>query len=214
MPWKLFNMIVHCRLFSGEKLTLRHLIMLTLSLLLSHFLLLIIIALLMRFVFAADMMEQAHEILSWAGPVLILGFGIYLLIAHRHSHEEHDLFHYHDHGHSHAVTPKKDGSLGRSIAVGAIGGLLPCPTVLAPVFLSGAVNNFENAIFYILTFILGMGVALFVMITLFYVLKESLVKRIESVASKIHPHLASAVLITITGVVYLLLRIFAHDAHA
>lgn len=201
----------------GEKLTLRHIITLTVSLVVSHFLLLIIIALLMRFVFASELMEDAEEVLSWVGPIAILVFGIYLLVAHRHSHEEHGLFeghsHSHSHGHSHSHNYKGNGSLGKSAMVGAIGGLLPCPTVIAPILLSGAVNNFYNAIFYILIYILGMGIALGIMITLFYVLKESLVKKVEKLALKIHPHLASAILITITGVVYLLLRIFGHEAH-
>jgi len=195
----------------GEKLTMRHIVTLTFSLLISHFLLLIIIALLMRFVFSSEITQQASEILSWAGPILILGFGIYLLLAHRHSHEEHGLFH--SHSDAHEATPKKIGSLGKSAVVGAIGGLLPCPTVIAPILLSGAVNNFHNAIFYILIYIVGMGIALSIMITLFYVLKEAVVKRVESLALKIHPHLASAVLVLITGVIYLLLRIFARDAH-
>ncbi len=195
----------------GEKLTLRHIVTLTLSLLVSHFMLLIIIALLMRFVFSSEITQQASEILSWAGPILILGFGIYLLLAHRHSHEEHGLFH--SHSHTHESTHKKNDSLGKSVIVGAIGGLLPCPTVIAPILLSGAVNNFHNAIFYIAVYILGMGIALSIMLTLFYVLKETLVKKVESFSLKIHPHLASAVLVIITGVIYLLLRIFAHEAH-
>lgn len=197
----------------GEKLTLRHIITLTLSLLVSHFLLLIIIALLMRFVFSSEITQQASEILSWAGPILILSFGIYLLLAHRHSHEEHGLFHSHSHSHTHEPAHDKNHSLGKSAIVGAIGGLLPCPTVIAPILLSGAVNNFHNAIFYIVVYILGMGIALSIMLTLFYVLKETLVKKVESFSLKIHPHLASAVLVIITGVIYLLLRIFAHEAH-
>lgn len=195
----------------GEKLTLRHIVTLTLSLLISHFMLLIIIALLMRFVFSSEITQQASEILSWAGPILILGFGIYLLLAHRHSHEEHGLFH--DHSHTHEAAHKKNDSLGKSAVVGAIGGLLPCPTVIAPILLSGAVNNFHNAIFYIAVYILGMGIALSIMLTLFYVLKETLVKKVENFSLKVHPHLASAVLVIITGAIYLLLRIFAHEAH-
>lgn len=189
----------------GERLTLRHIVTLTASLLISHFLLLILIALLMRFVFASEVVEQAHEILSWTGPVLILAFGIYLLLAHRHSHEEGGMF-----NHSHKTSIEKKGSLGKSAVVGAIGGLLPCPTVVAPILLSGAVNNFQNAIFYILIYILGMGVALFIMIALFFMLKEAMLKRVERVALKAHPHLASAVLVIATGVIYLLLRIFSH----
>jgi ABC-type nickel/cobalt efflux system permease component RcnA len=195
----------------GEKLTPRHVVTLTLSLLVSHFLLLIIIALLMRFVFGSAVMQDAEEILSWAGPILILGFGVYLLLAHRHSHEEHNLFHTHNHSHDH--NHQKNGSLRRSAVVGAIGGLLPCPTVFATILMSGAHNNFDNAIFYILIFILGMGVSLFVLISLFYILKESLVKKVERFTAKVHPHLASAILIIITGLVYLLIRIFGHDSH-
>ena len=190
----------------GEKLNMRHILTLGVSLLISHFLLLAIIALLMRFIFASELTENLHETLSWIGPIIILAFGFYLLFNHRHSHEEQDVFHHHS-------TEKSNGSLKKSVIVGAISGLLPCPTVIAPIMLSGAVNNFHNAIFYILVYVLGMGAVMFVMMSLFFLLREALLKRMDLVASKINPHLVSAVLIIIVGLVYLLMRIFAHDAH-
>jgi ABC-type nickel/cobalt efflux system permease component RcnA len=191
----------------GEKLSLRQIITLSVSLLVSHFLLLIIIALLMRFIFSSAAMEGLHEGLSWAGPLMILAFGFYLLLNHRHSHEEHDVFHHH-------AGETNKGSIRRSAVVGVISGLIPCPTVVAPVLMSGAVNNFHNAIFYIMTYVLGMGLVMTVVMLLFFFLRETLLKKLDAFASRIHPHLFSAVLIITVGIVYLLLRIFAHSHHA
>lgn len=190
----------------GEKLTMRHILTLGASLLISHFFLLIIIALLMRLIFAPERMEGFHEILSWLGPAVILAFGFYLLFHHRHSHEERGFFHHH-------AGKKYNGSLRRSAAVGAISGLLPCPTVIAPILMSGAVNNFHNAIFYILMYIIGMGAVMFAVLSLFFLVKEALVRRFDHFAAKVNPHLASAVLIIAVGIVYLLMQIFAHGTH-
>jgi len=193
----------------GEKLSLRNILMLGISLLFSHFLLLIIIAVLMRFLFSAQPAEEIHEWLTWAGPVIILIFGFYLLLHHRHSHEEKEMFHSHSctHGES------KADSLKKSALVGAISGLLPCPTVIAPILMSGAVNNFHNAIFYILLYVLGMGVVMVSVMLLFFLLKETLIKRLDFFSAKINPHLVSAVLIIIVGAVYLAIRIFSHENH-
>lgn len=190
----------------GEKLNIRHIITLGVSLLISHFLLLVIIAMLMRFIFTNEITEQAHEILSWAGPVIILLFGFYLLLNHRHSHEEHELFH----EHSHKNDAKQNGSIRRSAIVGAIGGLLPCPTVIAPILMSGAMNNFHNAIFYILVYVLGMGAMMIAVLSLFLLLKETVSKRFENFSSKVNPHLVSAILVITVGVVYLALRILSY----
>jgi len=194
----------------GERLSARHIVALGFSLLISHFLLLVIIALLMKLIFSSAVMEQAHEILAWVGPVAILLFGFYLLLRHRHSHEEHALFH----GHSHEDASGKNGSIGRSAIVGAIGGLLPCPTVIAPVLMSGAVNNFHNALFYIGIYVLGMGVVMTCMLFLFLALKETVVKKFERLSLKLNPHLLSALLIILVGLLYLGLRIFAHAPQA
>ena len=191
----------------GEKLSIRHIFTLGISLLISHFLLLIIVALLLRFIFASEKMDNLHEALSWAGPVIILAFGFYLLLNHRHSHEEHDVFHHHG-------NEKNNGSIRRSAVVGVISGLIPCPTVIAPVLMSGAMNNFHNAIFYILTYVLGMSIVMTLVMVLFFFLKESLMKRLDQFAGKVNPHFASAILIIIVGLVYLAMRVFAHEPHA
>jgi cytochrome c biogenesis protein CcdA len=92
--------------------------------------------------------------------------------------------------------------------------LLPCPTVIAPIMLSGAMNNFENAIFYILIYVLGMALTMIVVMFLFFFLKEAVVKRFEKFSARINPHLVSAILILTVGVIYLLMRIFAHESHS
>ncbi|HXH19475.1 MAG TPA: sulfite exporter TauE/SafE family protein [Chitinophagales bacterium] len=192
----------------GEKLSLRNILMLGISLLVSHFLLLVIIALLLRYIFSSEITEHLHEALSWAGPVIILVFGMYLLLHHRHSHEERGLFH----ASRDKIVP--DNSLKRSAIVGVISGLLPCPTVVAPILMSGAVNNFHNAIFYILTYVLGMGVVMIGVLILFVMLKEAVVKKFELISAKANPHLVSAVLVIIVGLAYLAVRIISPEVHS
>ena len=63
----------------GEKLSMKHILILAVSLLISHFLLLTVLALLMHFIFASEMTENLHETLSWIGPIIILAFGFLLI---------------------------------------------------------------------------------------------------------------------------------------
>jgi ABC-type nickel/cobalt efflux system permease component RcnA len=49
---------------------------------------------------------------------------------HHHHHHDHDHKHDHGHGHSHSHVPEGDVTLGSLIALGASGGLVPCPSAL------------------------------------------------------------------------------------
>ncbi len=193
----------------GEKIKIKHVITLGASLLGAHFFLLTVIALAMRLIFSAQFAEQIQETISWAGPVIILAFGFYLLWKSRHHHH----FEHGDACHHHPAGLKKNTSLKQTAIAGIIGGLLPCPSVIAPLLLSGAANTFHDAIFYILIYVAGMGAVLVSMVILFYLLKETLVRRLDSISSKINPHFISALLIITVGFVYLFIRIYAHEPH-
>lgn len=158
----------------------------------------------MRIVFSHAVFERAEILLSWAGPLIIIAFGIFLVLRHRHSHEEHNLFHSPS-----ACKPAEGNNLRKPAMVGIISGLLPCPTVIAPILMSGAANNFHNAIFYILTYVLGMGAVMLMLMMLFFLMQKALLRKLETVFVRIKPHLISALLIIAVGVAYLGLAIYS-----
>src|SRR6185436_11416373 len=88
---------------------------------------------------APDKISPVLEVIAsvsivWIGAMLLFK-RIRALRGHSHSHEGHDHHHHHshdhDHGpHGHSHVPEGDVTLGSLIALGASGGLVPCPSGL------------------------------------------------------------------------------------
>ena len=152
----------------GEKIKVRGLLSMLGTLLVSHFLLLTVLAVLVKYLFDGISQEYLLSIQEWAAPAIIFVFGGYLfwrswrtrhlteedcscgLHDHSHAHDHaldhdhthaHHHDHAHDHGHHHRHKKKRNPAL-----VGMITGLIPCPSALAPVFLS-ATASFDNVLY-------------------------------------------------------------------
>ena len=95
--------------------------------------------------------------------------------AHDHHHHEHDhahvhdasqtLPHKHDHGHyhgpgGHSHVPEGDITLGSLIALGASGGLVPCPSALVILLASIALGHVGLGLILLVSFSLGLAVVL------------------------------------------------------
>src|SRR5439155_12270861 len=89
------------------------------------------------------------------------------LRGHSHSHDGHD-HHHHDHGHSHdhdhdhgphghSHVPEGDVTLGSLIALGASGGLVPCPSGL--ILLLGAIRFDRIGLGLVLLVAFSLGLA-------------------------------------------------------
>jgi ABC-type nickel/cobalt efflux system permease component RcnA len=118
-------------------------------------------------------------ILEIVSGLLIVGFGLYLLVAriqywrkekaHQHAHEHelglehhHDHNHDHDHGHGHSHEVP-DGITWRSLtALGVSGGLVPCPDAIAILLVAIAINRIVLGLALILSFSLGLAAVLIV----------------------------------------------------
>lgn len=75
-----------------------------------------------------------------------------------HHHHDHDHPHDHDHGHSHV--PQGDITLGSLIALGASGGLVPCPSALVLLLSSIALGHVGAGLILLVAFSLGLAVVL------------------------------------------------------
>jgi len=86
--------------------------------------------------------EKISPVLEVVSSLSIVWIGALLLFrrvralqghghSHGHHHHDHDHDHGHDHGpHGHSHVPEGDVTLGSLIALGASGGLVPCPSAL------------------------------------------------------------------------------------
>ncbi len=84
---------------------------------------------------------------------------------HSHSHDHdgshsHDHPHAHEHGHAHSHVPEGDVTLGSLIALGASGGLVPCPSALVLLLTSVALGRVGLGLVLLVAFSLGLAVVL------------------------------------------------------
>ena len=79
--------------------------------------------------------------------------------GHPHHHHDHD--HDHDHGpHGHSHVPEGDVTLGSLIALGASGGLVPCPSALVLLLSSIALGRVGLGLILLISFSAGLAVVL------------------------------------------------------
>jgi ABC-type nickel/cobalt efflux system permease component RcnA len=77
---------------------------------------------------------------------------------HHHHHHDHDHDHHdHDHAHAHSHVPEGDISLGSLIALGASGGLVPCPSALVLLLSSIALGRIGLGLSLLVAFSLGLA---------------------------------------------------------
>jgi nickel/cobalt exporter len=81
---------------------------------------------------------------------------------HHHAHDDHDHHHHdHDHGpHGHSHVPEGDVTLGSLMALGASGGLVPCPSALVLLLSSIALGRVGLGLLLLLAFSSGLAVVL------------------------------------------------------
>jgi ABC-type nickel/cobalt efflux system permease component RcnA len=121
---------------------------------------------------APDKISPVLEVIAsvsivWIGAMLLFK-RIRALRGHSHSHDGHDHHHHdhshghdHDHGpHGHSHVPEGDVTLGSLIALGASGGLVPCPSGL--LLLLGAIrlDRIGLGIVLLVAFSLGLAAVL------------------------------------------------------
>jgi len=88
-------------------------------------------------------------------------------LGHHHHHHDHD-HHHHDHGHTHAHTHTHDGhthshvpqgdiTLGSLMALGASGGLVPCPAAMVLLLSAIAIGRVGLGLVLLIAFSLGLA---------------------------------------------------------
>ena len=182
----------------GQKLDLKKIIILTLSLLFSHFLILNIFAILFNILLVEIAEKFLHNLSHWFAPIIIILFGMYVIsrsiYKSKHQHNK-------DCGHDHGKFT--NSKIKNPLTVGMLTGLMPCASSLAVVVLTGTNPNILSIIYFIGVYVLGIAIILFLMVTIFSFAKNVFLARIQSFETKINLDLVSGCLMLLVGLVYL-----------
>ncbi|MDA9594374.1 sulfite exporter TauE/SafE family protein [bacterium] len=190
----------------GGKLDFQKITLLTLSLLVSHFLVLSIIAIIFNIILAEVASSFLHEFSHWIAPVIIISFGSYILgkaiYKMRHVHSN-------DCGHNHGNFG--DSKIENPITVGLLTGFLPCASSLAVVMMTGMTPSIPSIIGFILIYVLGIALVLFLVVLTFNFAKNIIVEKFNNLKMNINQEVLSGCLILGVGFIYLTYNFLGHS---
>ncbi len=190
----------------GGKLDFQKILLLTLSLLVSHFLVLSIIAIIFNIILAEVASSFLHEFSHWIAPVIIISFGSYILgkaiYKRRHVHSN-------DCGHNHGNFG--DSKIENPITVGLLTGILPCASSLAVVMMTGMTPSIPSIVGFILIYVLGIALVLFLVVLTFNFAKNIIIEKFNSLKININQEVLSGCLILGVGFIYLTYNFLGHS---
>ncbi|MFL3004532.1 MAG: sulfite exporter TauE/SafE family protein [Candidatus Neomarinimicrobiota bacterium] len=182
----------------GQKLDLKKIIILTLSLLFSHLLILSIFVIFFNILLVEIADKFLHNLSHWFVPLIIILFGTYVIgraiYESKHKHNK-------DCGHDHGKFT--NSKIKNPLTVGFLTGLMPCASSLSVVFLTGTNPNILSIMHFMVVYVLGIATILFLMVTTFSFTKNLFLASIQSIGTKINLDLVSGCLIFLVGLVYL-----------
>lgn len=193
----------------GKSWDKKQLLILISSLVSSHFLVLAGIAFAIRSLFGGIQDEEKVEWISGFMPLFIILYGGYLTWNYFRLQKKGCL----SGGcscHSHKKSAS-EANASNSIIAGAIAGLIPCPTALAPLLLAGLDQHFTHVLGYLLIYLLGMSIVMIGLVLCFHIARPFIMGKLDHFKLKIHPQLFSALLIMTIGIFYLMFHFTEHS---
>ena len=182
----------------GGKLNFQKIILLTASLLISHFFVLSIIAILFNILLNEISNSFLHDFSHWIAPIIIILFGSYILIRsiyrERHTHND-------DCGHDHGKFG--DSKIENPITVGILTGLLPCASSIAVIVMTGMTPSIASIIRFIAIYVLGIALVLFIIVITFNFTKNLIIQKLNKVDFNFNQEIMSGCLILLVGFIYL-----------
>ena len=190
----------------GGKLDFQKITLLTLSLLISHFLVLSIIAIIFNLILTEVASSFLHEFSHWIAPGIIISFGTYIvwksIYKMRHIHSD-------DCGHNHGKL--QDMKIENPITVGILTGILPCASSIAVVMMTGMTPSIISIISFIIIYVLGIALVLFLIVLTFNFTKNIVIEKISNLKVNINQELLSGCLILAVGFIYLTYNFVGHS---
>ena len=190
----------------GGKLDFQKITLLTLSLLISHFLVLSVIAIIFNLILTEVTSSFLHEFSHWIAPGIIISFGSYIVVR-----SIYKMRHIHSDGCGHDHGKFQDTKIENPITVGLLTGMLPCASSLAVVMMTGMTPSMISIIRFILIYVLGIALILFLIVLTFNFTKNIVVEKISTLNFNINQELLSGCLILAVGFIYLAYNFVGHS---
>lgn len=194
--------------FSLRQTNFKVLTSLILSLFTSHFLVLSLFAIGLQTLSSTELVEHYSKHLEWITPTLLIAYGIYLFFkAKIHQNTATGCSCGRDHS-SNKISNTKTASI-----TGFIAGLMPCPTAIAPLIISGVHDGFSYSLIHIFVYVTGMTLALFTFTGILLLMKVFFQKQIKLIENKINFNFLSALIMIGIGIIYLAMNMLTLDTH-
>jgi len=186
----------------GTRGTVRHALMLGGVVTVTHTVTVFALGLVTLFLSQYVLPERIYPVLGAISGLSIVWIGAALLYQRtrklRHSHHYHH--HDHDHAHDHSHEPEGEVTMASLIALGASGGLVPCPSALVLLLSSIALGRVGTGLVLLLGFSAGLAIVLMAigMAVLYakHLIPDS-AKAAASPAFRLLPVLSAAVILSI-----------------
>ena len=182
----------------GGKLDFQKILLLTASLLVSHFVVLSIIAIIFNLIISEIASTFLHEFSHWLAPGIVISFGTYILVRAiykvKHVHSD-------DCGHEHGKFT--NSAIENPITVGFLTGMLPCASSLAVVMMTGMTPSLISIVRFIFIYVLGIALILFLIVATFNFTKNIIFEKFSQIQFNINQEIVSGCLILIVGLIYL-----------
>ena len=182
----------------GGKLDFQKILLLTASLLVSHFVVLSIIAIIFNLIISEIASTFLHEFSHWLAPGIVISFGAYILAraTYKAKHVHSD-----DCGHEHGKFT--NSAIENPITVGFLTGMLPCASSLAVVMMTGMTPSLISIVRFIFIYVLGIALILFLIVATFNFTKNIIFEKFSQIQFNINQEIVSGCLILIVGLIYL-----------
>ena len=182
----------------GDKLNLQKIILLTASLLLSHFFVLSIIAMLFNILLNEISNSFLHDFSHWVAPIVIILFGSYILMR-----AIYKIRHIHNDGCGHDHGKFGESKIKNPITVGILTGLLPCASSIAVIVMTGMTPSIASIIRFISIYVLGIALVLFIIVIAFNFTKNLIIQKLNKLKLNFNQEIMSGCLILLVGFIYL-----------
>ena len=182
----------------GGKLDFQKILLLTASLLVSHFVVLSIIAIIFNLIISEIASTFLHEFSHWLAPGIVISFGTYILTRAIYKTKH---VHSNDCGHEHGKFT--NSAIENPITVGFLTGMLPCASSLAVVMMTGMTPSLISIVRFIFIYVLGIALILFLIVATFNFTKNIIFEKFSQIQFNINQEIVSGCLILIVGLIYL-----------
>ena len=209
----------------GNKNAKNHLFTLVFSMAFSHTFMLLAIGFVVSYLFPLFDSEKTEHILGIMSPLILMSIGGYMLYKiknNKHVCSSSCTHHHHKNApikksinvnglQLHTASVNKPTHTHKTTAlIGILSGLIPCPSAIAAFFMAGQTGSFTNSFGYVLIYVFGFVIVMFLLAIIFSFIGKKLTQKQEKFPIFNKMDLISAYMIIVVGMGYFVYNLSFH----